>query len=95
MAKKANNVYEFYETMEKNPKIVYEDEVQASIQSNDLNPMMYPDGLVVRPMAVSDLDEGMKPWGNGMVTSSGRQALSDYNPNFDEVMGPRVAMQSW
>ena len=95
VAKKANNVYEVYETMEKNPKIVYEDEVQASVQSNELNPIMDPDELIVRSMAVSDLDAGMKPWGNGMVTTSGRQALSDYNPNFDEVMGPRVAMQSW
>ena len=95
VAKKANNVYEVYETMEKNPKIVYEDEVQASVQSNELNPMMYPDELIVRPMAVSDLDAGMKPWGNGMVTTSGRQALSDYNPNFDKLMGPRVAMQGW
>jgi hypothetical protein len=95
VAKKANNVYEVYETMEKNPKIVYEDEVQASIQSNDLNPSMEPQDLVVRPMAVSDLDAGMKPWGNGMVTTSGRQPLSDYNPNFDKLMGPPVAMQSW
>ena len=51
--------------------------------------------LASKPANLNVLLSGMKPWGNGMVTSSGRQPLSDYNPNFDKLMGPRIAMQSW
>ena len=96
VAKKANNVYEIYETVEKDPKIVWEDDgKQASMQSNELNAYADNSQMVVRSQAIQDLGDGIKPWGNGMASNKGRQALPDYNPNFDQVMGPRIMMQNY
>lgn len=96
VAKKANNVYEVYETIEKNPKIVWEDDgKQASMQSNELNSYADNSQMIVRSQAVTDVAAGMKPWGNGDSMNGGRQSLSDYNPNFEQLMGPRIMMQNY
>jgi hypothetical protein len=93
VAKKANNVYEVYEVMEKDPKIVYEDEIQttSSMQSNALNPMVEPTEMLVAPSSVSDL----VPYGSGEATRGGRQSYSDYNPNLEGIFGPKMQWQQW
>lgn len=97
VAKKANNVYEVYETMEKNPKIVYEDEVtvQSSMQDNALNPQISPDSMLVVPNAVSELDVGLVPYGRGASVGVKRQEYSDYNPNLEGIFGPKMQWQQW
>ena len=96
VAKKANNVYEVYETIEKEPKIVWEDDgKQASMQSNELNAYADNSQMVIRSQALTNIGDGMKPWGNGEAVGGGRQKISDYNPNFDQVMGPRIMMQNY
>jgi hypothetical protein len=97
VAKKANNVYEIYETMEKNPKIVYEDEVtvQSSMQDNALNPQISPDSMLVVPNAVSELDVGLTPYGRGESVGVKRQDYSNYNPNLEGIFGPKMQWQQW
>jgi hypothetical protein len=96
VAKKANNVYEVYETQEINPKITYEDDVQqSSIQSNALNPLVDPSEMLVVPNAVSQLDVGLAPYGRGESTSLKRQTYSDYNPNLEGIFGPKMQWQQW
>jgi ABC-type sulfate transport system substrate-binding protein len=93
VAKDANNVFEVYEVQEKNPKIVYEDEVQttSSMQSNALNPMVDPTEMLVTPNAVSDV----VPYASGENTRSGRQSYSNYNPNLEGIFGPKMQWQQW
>lgn len=96
VAKKANNVFEVYEVQEKNPKIVYEDEVQqGSIQSNALNPLIDPAEMLVVPNAVNELSVGLAPYGRGERTAVDRQSYSDYNPNLEKIFGPKMAWQQW
>jgi hypothetical protein len=97
VAKKANNVYEIYETQEKNPKIVYEDELtqQASIQDNALYPIVNPSEMLVVPNAVSELESGLAPYGRGESVGLQRQAYSDYNPNLEGIFGPKMQWQQW
>jgi hypothetical protein len=95
VAKKANNVYEVYELQEKNPKIVYEDEVQGSMQSNALNPMIQPSEMLVVPNSVSDVNVGIAPRVSGESMGSKRQNYGDYNPNLEMMFGPKMQMQQW
>jgi hypothetical protein len=98
VAKKANNVYEVYEVQEKNPKIVYEDEVteqQASIQDNALYPIVNPSEMLVVPNAVSELEAGLTPYGKGESVGLQRQEYSDYNPNLEGIFGPKMQWQQW
>jgi hypothetical protein len=96
IAKKANNVYEVYELMEKNPKIVYEDEdQQGSIQSNALNPVMEPSEALVVPHSVSDINVGIAPRVSGESMGIRRQKYDDYNPNLEGIFGAKMQMQQW
>lgn len=97
VAKKANNVYEVYELQEKNPKIVYEDEVQtqSSMQDNALNPLVEPDKMLVVPNAVSDMSVGLAPYGRGESTGYKRQTYSEYNPNLEGIFGPKMQWQQY
>ena len=97
VAKKANNVYEVYEVMEKDPKIVYEDEIQthASPQDNALNPQVEPDQKFVVPPKVGDVEMGMQPYGRGESTHLSRREYSDYNPNLEQIFGPKMQFQQW
>lgn len=97
VAKKANNVFEVYEVQEKNPKIVYEDEVtqQASIQDNALYPIVNPSEMLVVPNAVSELEAGLVPYGRGESVGIQRQEYSDYNPNLEGIFGPKMQWQQW
>lgn len=97
IAKKANNVYEVYEVQEKNPKIIYEDEVQvqSSMQDNALNPMVEPSKMLVVPNAVSDVSVGLAPYGRGESVGYKRQTYSDYNPNLEGIFGPKMQWQQY
>lgn len=96
VAKKANNVYEVYETMEKNPKIIYEDEVQrGGNENNALNPMVEPSQMLVIPNAVSDLNVGLAPYGAGESQGTKRQTYDNYNPNLEGIFGPKMQWQQW
>lgn len=104
VAKKANNVFEVYEVMEKNPKIQFEDEVQqASIQDNALNPLVEPNQMLVVPNAVSDMNSdvgsgvsaGLTPYGRGQSTALNRRTYDDYNPNLEGIFGPKMQWQQW
>jgi hypothetical protein len=96
VARKANNVFEVYEVQEKNPKIVWEDEVQqGSIQSNALNPLIDPAEMLVVPNAVNELAVGLAPTGRGESMGLKRQEYSDYNPNLEGIFGPKMAWQQW
>jgi hypothetical protein len=97
VAKKANNVYEVYEVQEKDPKIVYEDDIQSqsSIQNNALNPMLDPSEMLVVPNSVSELEAGLVPPGRGDSMGLRRQEYSDYNPNLEGIFGPKMQWQQW
>ena len=95
VAKKANNVYEVYEVSEKNPKIVYEDEVNSSVQSNELNPKVDPSQMIVVPTAVDELNSGLMQYGNGENTTLGRRTYNDYNPNLEGIFGPKMQWQQY
>jgi len=95
VAKKANNVYEIYEVMEKNPKIVYEDDVQASMQTNALNPNLDASEMLVVPHSVTDINVGLAPYGAGESMGLKRQIYNDYNPNLEGIFGPKMQMQQW
>ena len=95
VAKKANNVYEIYEVQEKNPKIVWEDELQTSIQTNELNSKMDVSDMLVVPDAVNDVQSGLVPFGSGEKTTFGRRVVNDYNPNLEAVFGPKMQWQQY
>jgi hypothetical protein len=96
VAKKANNVYEVYETMEKNPKIIYEDEVErGGNENNALNPMVDPSQMLVVPGAVSEVGVGLTPFGAGESQGIKRQEYSNYNPNLEGIFGPKMQWQQW
>ena len=95
VAKKANNVYEVYEVREKNPKIVYEDELNSSIQSNELNPKVDPSEMIIVPNSVDELNSGLMKYGVGEKTSIGRREYNDYNPNLEGIFGPKMQWQQY
>lgn len=98
VAKKANNVYEIYEVQEKDPKIVWEDEVNAktSIQDNALNPLPEDSGnMLVVPPSVGDVSAGIVPYGRGESTALTRRRYDDYNPNLEGIFGPKMQWQQW
>jgi len=95
VAKRANNVYEVYEVSEKNPKIVYEDEVNSSVQSNELNPKIDPSEMIIVPTSVDELNSGLMQYGNGEKTNLGRREYNDYNPNLEGIFGPKMQWQQY
>jgi len=95
VAKKANNVYEVYEVREKNPKIVYEDEVNISMQSNELNPKVEPNTMLVVPNSVDEMNSGLSAYGTGEKTNLGRREYNDYNPNLEGIFGPKMQWQQY
>lgn len=95
VVKKANNVFEVYEVQEKEPKIVYEDEIQSSMQSNALNPLVDPAEMLVVPNAASEISVGLAPYGRGERTAVDRQSYSQYNPNLEGIFGPKMQWQQW
>ena len=95
VAKKANNVYEVYELQEKNPKIVYEDEIQASIQDNELNSKVNSSEMLVIPSAVDDVQSGLVRYGAGEKTRLEKRVLNDYNPNLEGIFGPKMQWQQY
>jgi hypothetical protein len=95
VAKKANNVYEVYEVREKNPKIVYEDEVNSSIQSNELNPKINPNEMLVVPNTVDEVNSGLAIYGLGEKTNLERRTYNDYNPNLEGIFGPKMQWQQY
>lgn len=96
VVQKSNNVFEIIALQEKNPKIVYEDEVQSSIQTNELNPMIAPNEMIVTPQAVSDLKVGLDPFKNADTNGklAGRN-MDTYNPNLEGVFGQKMSWQQW
>jgi len=96
VAEKANNVFEVYELVEKNPKIVWEDEAQqSSIQSNALNPIVSTSETLVAPNTVSDIHLGVAPKVAGESMGLKRQTYDNYNPNLEGIFGPKLQMQQW
>ena len=95
VAKKANNVYEVYEVREKNPKIVYEDELNSSIQSNELNTKVDPSEMIIIPNSVEELNSGLMKYGVGEKTGIGRREYNDYNPNLEGIFGPKMQWQQY
>jgi hypothetical protein len=95
VAKKANNVYEVYEVREKNPTIVWEDDVQSSMQSNELNSKVSSGEMLVVPSAVGDVQSGLVPYGAGEKTNLSRREYTDYNPNLEGIFGPKMQWQQW
>jgi len=96
VAEKANNVFEVYEVMEKNPKIVWEDEVQqASIQSNALNPDMSTSDFLIAPNTTQGIHLGVTPRVQGESMKLKRQSYDNYNPNLEGIFGPKMQMQQW
>ena len=95
VAKKANNVYEVYEVKEKNPKIIYEDEIQASMQSNELEPKVDPSEMLVVPNAVNDYNPGLVDLTVGEKTNIGRREYNNYSPNLEGIFGPKMQWQQY
>jgi hypothetical protein len=95
VAEKANNVFEVYELQEKDPKIVYEDEVQASIQDNELNRPLNAAELLVSPDPARQIQNDLMPFGRGESVGVTRQEYSQYNPNLEAIFGPRMQWQQW
>lgn len=95
VAKKANNVYEIYELEEKNPKIVWEEELQASIQDNELNSKVQTAELLVSPSIVNDVNSGLVSYGSGEKTNMDRRIVNDYNPNLEGIFGPKMQWQQY
>ena len=95
VAKKANNVYEIYEVKEKNPKIVWEDDIQASIQHNELNSKADQSEMLVIPSVVDDVQSGLVRYGAGEKTRIEKRVLNDYNPNLEGVFGPKMQWQQY
>jgi len=92
VAKKANNVYEVYEVKEKNPKIVYEDEMHSSIQSNELNPKVDSSEMVIIPSAVNEMNDGLMKYG---VDGKAHVGAKDYNRNLEGIFGPKMQWQQY
>jgi hypothetical protein len=97
VAKKANNVFEVYEVQEKNPKIVWEDEVSSnsSMQDNALNPMVDPSETLIVPSGAGDIGAGVTPNASGENTRLSKREYSDYNPNLQGIFGEKMQWQQW
>ena len=96
VARKANNVFEVYEVEEKDPKIVYEDDPSVTgNQNNALNPLVGGEGIVTPGMGTTDIDVGLAPYGRGESTTNSRRNYSDYNPNLEQIFGPKMQWQQW
>ena len=99
VVQKSNNVFEVIATREKNPKIVYEDEVAtgtASIQSNELNPIQDPDEAILVPGAVSDISMGLQPQGwNEKLANRQFDAESQASVALETMFGPKMTWQQW
>jgi type I site-specific restriction endonuclease len=95
VAQQANNVYQIYDVQPKEPKIVYEDEVQSSMQDNALNPISNPNNAVLVPGVVRELEIGLAPNGRGESMGYKRQEYSNYNPNLENIFGPKMQFQQY
>ena len=97
VAKKANNVFEVYEVQEKNPKIIYEDEVATSngMAPNGFDPMVEPSTMLVDASGQTPIESGLAPTGRGQSMGKKRQEYSNYNPNLEGIFGPKMQWQQW
>lgn len=89
-----DNVYEVYETMEKNPKIVYEDEVQVQTQRETAAEARETTFQV--PQMANDLAAGLDPFFEpGPRLRSDRTDYTQWTPGLERMFAPTYPREHW
>jgi hypothetical protein len=90
---RADGVYEVYETKEKNPKIVYEDDARP------VERMAAADGSAASfpvPSVVRDLSAGLDPFFNTQPRlRSDRTDYTQWTPGLERMFAPTYDTQNW
>jgi hypothetical protein len=90
-----DGIYEVYETQEKEPKIVYDDDTTAGPQAPVVGGGASSATFAV-PQVASDLAAGLDPFFNaGAVTRSGRTDYTQWTPGLERMFAPTYPLTNW
>ena len=93
-SKQGENVWEIVEVKEKNPKIVWEDEVQAETQRAIME--QRGEEVIEVPYTTSDISAGLDPF--FQPRNSVRDGKFDYTkwtPGLERMFAPTYPQKSW
>lgn len=93
-SKQGENVWEIVEVKEKNPKIVWEDEVQADAQRAIME--QRGEEVIEVPYTTSDISAGLDPF--FQARNSVRDGKFDYTswtPGLERMFAPTYPLKSW
>lgn len=90
-----DGIYEVYETQEKEPKIVYDDDTAAGPQATVVDGGASSATFAV-PQVASDLAAGLDPFFDpGTSTRSGRTDYTQWTPGLERMFAPTYPRTNW
>jgi len=95
-SKQGPNVWEIVEVKEKNPKIVWEDEVQPSgVMARDVMEQRGEEVIIV-PQSVGDMTAGMDPFFNAKPSMKrGKNDYTQWTPGLERMFAPTYPVKAW
>ena len=91
-SKQGENIWEITELKEKNPKIVWEDEVDVERQTMEER----GEEVISVPLPASDMAAGLDPFFQGRPsTRMGKSNYTAFTPGLERMFAPTQPMKSW
>ena len=93
-SKQGENIWEITEVKEKNPKIVWEDEVERDVQRAAME--QRGEEVIQVPYTVSDLSSGLDPFFQARNrVRDGKYDYTEWTPGLERMFAPTYPLKSW
>ena len=93
-SKQGENIWEVTEVKEKNPKIVWEDEVARDVQRETMEKRM--EQVIQVPYTVSDLSAGLDPFFQARnPVRDDKYDYTQWTPGLERMFAPTYPLKSW
>ena len=93
-SKQGENIWEITEVKEKNPKIVWEDEVERDVQRAAME--QRGEEVIEVPYTVTDLSSGLDPFFQSRNrVRDGKYDYTEWTPGLERMFAPTYPLKSW
>lgn len=93
-SKQGENIWEITEVKEKNPKIVYEDEVERDVQREAMQ--QRGEEVIEVPYTVTDVSAGLDPFFQSRNrVRDGKYDYTEWTPGLERMFAPTYPLKSW
>jgi hypothetical protein len=93
-SKQGENIWEVTETKEKNPHIVWEDEVERNVQRQSME--QRGEEVIQVPYTVSDVASGLDPFFQSRNrVRDGKYDYTEWTPGLERMFAPTYPLKSW